>query len=221
MLWSLAFRGIALTLAIALSSLWAQLDAFGGTRGVQPVAVKLARLRLHLPRPWLSTPTVLWLGHSDLALHGWAALGVSAALFAAWGGPGARGAILVAHAIFLSFDCVFGLSMPWDCLLLEAGWLAPLLPAPAPLDSPGAVWDATPVHPAAAFLVRWLLFRVRVCGSNTRRHLHAQPLPLETLRSPLFIRAPRACGRASSCSASASSSSAARARPTRSTCATS
>ena len=29
--------------------------------------------------------------------------------------------------VFLSFDIAFGLSMPWDCLLLEAAWIAVLL----------------------------------------------------------------------------------------------
>ena len=48
--------------------------------------------------------------------------------------------------------------MPWACLLLEAGWVAALLPAPAP----GALYDAEPVHPAAAWLVRWLLFRLMI-----------------------------------------------------------
>ena len=42
MLWSIAFRGVALVQAIALTSLLPQLSAFGGTRGLQPVAVKLA-----------------------------------------------------------------------------------------------------------------------------------------------------------------------------------
>ena len=160
-LWSLTFRCVALVESIALCSLLPQIAAFGGTRGLQPIAVKLARTRLHRGswRAWLSTPSLLWLACSDVALHGWAVLGLSAALRAAWGGVGARACLLLANFVFLSFDPIFGLSMPWDCLLLEAGWTAALLPAPAA----GLVLeDTSPVHPAAAFLVRWLLFRLMI-----------------------------------------------------------
>ena len=161
-LWSLCFRGIALTLCVALGSLWTQLDAFGGTRGLQPIAVKFRRIQLHRRHAWLATPSVLWIACGDAALHGWVALGIAAALRAVWGGSGARTAILIANLIYLSFDPVFGLSMPWDCLLLEAGWLAPLLPSPSPPVSLAAMFDAEPVHPVAAFLVRWLLFRLMI-----------------------------------------------------------
>ena len=159
-IWSLTFRCVALVECIALCSLLPQLAAFGGTRGLQPAAVKFARARLHRGRgAWLSAPSLLWFAHSDVALHAWAVLGIAAALRAAWGGTGACACLLLANAVFLSFDPVVGLSMPWDCLLLEAGWISALLPPPA---AGLVLTDATPVHPAAAFLVRWLLFRLMI-----------------------------------------------------------
>lgn len=160
MLWSLAFRGVALVQIIALSSLVPQLLAFGGTRGLQPVAVKLKVLKLHLGRraAWLSTPTILWLSSTDSSLHGFALAGILAAMNAFIGGPGAALSLLFANIIFLSYDVVFGLSMPWDCLLLEAGWICALLPPPVLHE----LWDRTPVHPVAAWLVRWLLFRLMI-----------------------------------------------------------
>ena len=97
MLWSLALRGVGLALTIALTSCWVQLNAFGSSRGIQPIAVKLAKLRLHHRKmPWASTPTLLWLGCSDYALHSWVALGVAAALKTCWGGPGACASVLLA-----------------------------------------------------------------------------------------------------------------------------
>ena len=159
MLWSLAFRGVALVQIVALSSLLPQLSAFGGTRGLQPVAVKLSKLRLHMGRrAWLSTPTLLWFSSSDFALHGVAVAGIAAALNACCGGVCAAASLLLANVAFLSYDVVVGLSMPWDCLLLEAGWIGALLPPPVQYE----LFDQAPVHPAAAWLVRWLLFRLMI-----------------------------------------------------------
>ena len=162
-MYDICARAIALVLAIATASCWAQLDGYGSTRGLQPVAVRLQRLWLHRSCSWRnaigSQPTLLWFACSDGALHAYAFVGVSSALYAFYGGAGSRCALLLANCVYLSFDVIFNLNMPWDCLLLEAGWLAVLLPAPAPLyDAGGASAEA--VHPAAAFLLRWLLFRL-------------------------------------------------------------
>ena len=163
-LWGAAARGIALVQFVALVSCWLQLQAFGGSRGLNPVKVKLAKMKLHRGhwssnfRLFLSAPTLLWFGSSDVALHVWAALGAGGALIGALGGAAYPWCVLVANFVYLSFDVVFGLSMPWDCLLLEVGWLATLLPAPPALWATAAVPRAP--HAAAAWLVRWLLFRL-------------------------------------------------------------
>jgi hypothetical protein len=191
-MWEHATRAIAAVLAIALCSCWVQLDAFGSSRGLSPVSVRLARYRLHCSCSLLGAmrtqPTVFWFGCSDAALHAWTALGVGMALMAVWGGAGSRVCILLANLIFLSLDVCFDLSMPWDCLLLEAGWLCALLPAPTPLLD-GSI-APEPVHPAAAFLIRWLLFRLmfgfgklKFCGTAATDKLYvrdfmiAQPMP--------------------------------------------
>ena len=163
-MWSLCARLVAANHFIALLSILPQLSAFGGKRGLQPIAVKLSRIALHRRRgAWLSTPSLLWINHSDAALHGLAVLGLAAAVRAVCGGAGACACLLLSNIVFLSFDPVFGLSMPWDCLLLEAGWIAALLPTPAAFTSfANLLVDPVPVHPAASWLIRWLLFRLMI-----------------------------------------------------------
>ena len=46
--------------------------------------------------------------------------------------------------------------MPWDCLLIEAAWIAAMLPPP----STASPRRRRAAPPAAAWLVRWLLFRL-------------------------------------------------------------
>ena len=163
-MWSLCARLVAANHFIALLSILPQLSAFGGKRGLQPIAVKLSRMSLHRRRgAWLSTPSLLWINHSDAALHGLAVLGLAAAVKAIYGGTGACACLLLSNIAFLSFDPVFGLSMPWDCLLLEAGWIAALLPTPAAFTSfANLLVDPVPVQPAASWLIRWLLFRLMI-----------------------------------------------------------
>ena len=93
-MWDLCFRATSLVVFIALVSCRSQLDAFGGTKGLQPVAIKLSRIRLHLTgsserplriREWLrlvtNTPTLLWLGDSDSARRQQRQLGVHSELW--------------------------------------------------------------------------------------------------------------------------------------------
>lgn len=155
-------RGLAAVQAFALLDLSAQVVAFGGRQGIAPAHVTLTKLRCQLDRPqrrWRYVPSVLWAtGASDLALRGVALAG---ACFGVAGALGLGGLsplwCLCANACLLSLDCVFGLAMPWDCLLLELGWLGALLPPLLPLPALGG---AAPPHPAVAWMCRWLLWRL-------------------------------------------------------------
>ena len=120
-MWSLCARLVAVNHFIALLSILPQLSAFGGKRGLQPIAVKLSRMSLHRRRgAWLSTPSLLWINHSDAALHGLAVLGLAAAVRAVCGGAGACACLLLSNIVFLSFDRSLASRCP-GIAFLEAG----------------------------------------------------------------------------------------------------
>ena len=70
----------------------------------------------------------------------------------------AQGAPL-AWLCMLSLDGVVDLNYPWDCLLLEAGFLGLFLPATLPLAAGSLAATSAPL-PGVAWAFRWLLFRV-------------------------------------------------------------
>jgi hypothetical protein len=160
--WGLFARGLAAVQAFALFDLSRQVLAFGGSKGIVPAHVTLAKLRSQLDRPrqrWCYAPSVLWAtGSSDPALRG---VSLAGACFGAAGALGLGGLsplwCLCANVCLLSLDCVIGLAMPWDCLLLELGWLGALLPPLLPLPS---LESAGAAHPAVAWMCRWLLWRL-------------------------------------------------------------
>ena len=159
--WGLFARGLALVQAFALLDLSRQVLAFSGRRGIVPVHVTLRKLRAQLDRPALRglyAPSLLWLSDSDAALRGLALAGGAAGIAGALG-LGGQSALwcLVAQLCLLSLDVAIGLGMPWDCLLLELGWLGALLPPLPPVPALAAA--ATP-HPYVGWMCRWLLFRL-------------------------------------------------------------
>ncbi len=178
LVWGLLSRGLALVYAISFGSLcWRrQVLALAGSRGIAPLAAKLAAVRRDCPgwperlRRW---PTLFWLSASDDALALLPHVGGALALAALCGGAHAPVCFALVWALYLSLDMPVGLKFPWDSLLLEAGFLAPLLPATASLLSLPTTAAAAPAAPltfaalhlppaGVAFLYRLLLVRVMV-----------------------------------------------------------
>ncbi len=159
LVWGLFPRLLALVYLIALGSLFRQVVPLAGAEGLTPVGPLLDKIRADYPswRRFVYFPTLLWLGSSDRALRLLVIIGVVAALAAAYGGPWSVAALLVCWAAFLSLHPAVGLAYPWDCLLLESGFLALLLPATHAL--PDLTATAAPL-PALAWAFRLLLFRV-------------------------------------------------------------
>lgn len=139
-----------------------------GVGQVLPVHVLLAKLRLQLDRKalrWLYVPSFFWLSAEDWVLRLVPAIGMVAAAGALLGLPAGWSPLLLllAQLCLLSLDTVFWMGFPWDCLLFEVGWIAPLLPTLPPIWSPatglrlGGVCSA---HPLVAWMLRWLLWRL-------------------------------------------------------------
>jgi hypothetical protein len=79
--------------------------------------------------------------------------------------------------------------MPWDCLLLEVGWLAPLLPAVGPAWAAAGLRAAAAPHPLLAWALRWLLWRL-VFGFGKASDGPTRPPPSHGA-TPWHVRAGR------------------------------
>ena len=166
--WGAGARGIGMVYTISFVSLGSQILAMAGSRGITPALPVLRQLAADFPSPlrrfWYF-PSVLHalpLAASDkladAALLSLCACGTACGLAIVYGGVSGQFAACMAWVLLLSLDLVADLNYPWDCLLLEAGFLATLLPPSLPLPSG---WGATgPPSPALAWAFRWLLFRV-------------------------------------------------------------
>ena len=183
--WGLLPRGLAATYLISFASLcWRnQVVALAGARGISPLHKKLRAIARDYPSGatrFRRFPTLFWLvGASDAALTLLPLLGAVLALVCCVGGttphlpflpflpevpevpevPHTPVCFAALWAIYLSMDLPVGLKFPWDSLLLEAGFLAPLLPA-VPLAPALAASHLPPA--GVAFLYRLLLVRVMV-----------------------------------------------------------
>jgi len=193
--WGLCARGLALIYVIAFWSLRREVLALCGSRGIHPLAPKLAHLRAEMG-PWRAAarhPSLLWISSSDRALRFWLAPGMACAALAA---AGAASPLCLAAAwlIYLSFDVAIGLTFPWESMLFEAGLMAVLLPPLLPLPALGVT---SAPEPLLGLAFNWLLFRVLFgFGKNKftaeakddpvylRGFLISQPIP-----SPLGWRA--------------------------------
>ena len=195
--WGVFARLLALVYVVAFLIIRREILPLHGSRGVTPIAEKMARMRADLGARWslLRHPSLLWLNASDAALAWLPWAGVACGIAAACG---IASPVMLAAAwlIYLSFDVAIGLSFPWESMLLEAGFLAILLPALEPL--PALRMSGAP-EPILAFAFHWLLFRVLFGFGKTkftreavhepdylRGFLISQPIP-----SPLGWRAAR------------------------------
>lgn len=188
----LFLRSLGVVYAIAFGSFWAQIDRLIGSRGIAPAEELLpfAWNRLGGEEALLRFPTLFWIHVSDGALHATCAIGVIAGLLVA-AGVLQKPLLGLLWALYLSLVNVSDpfLSLQWDALLLETGFVSIFLPR----------WRAfcPPLDPdEPARLVRWclyfLLFRlmfasgmVKLLGgdptwlsfSALEYHYETQPLP--------------------------------------------
>ena len=156
---SLYLRLIGLVYLIAFISLWVQIEGLAGSQGILPAASYLEAVSRSVgaQRYWL-VPTLLWLDSSDFSLHVICAAGTLLSALLLFGLAPLLCLILL-WVLYLSLTVVCGefLGFQWDNLLLEAGFLAILMP-PAAWRLPLA--GATESRRLAQGLTRWLLFRL-------------------------------------------------------------
>ncbi|HEY6881493.1 MAG TPA: lipase maturation factor family protein [Polyangiales bacterium] len=158
LVWGLVPRFVGALYAVAFASLAGQVLGLVGRRGISPAHAQLAAMREHFPGPlrFVRLPTLLWLSSSDRMLWALPRLGMVAGAYAVYGGPGSWFALLLCWAIYLSLD-VCALMFPWDCFLIEAGFLTLFLPTVPALP---VIESAQLPLPIAAFAFRFLLIRL-------------------------------------------------------------
>ncbi|MDB4975452.1 MAG: hypothetical protein JWN48_3793 [Myxococcaceae bacterium] len=158
LVWGLVPRIVGALYVVAFASLSPQVLGLIGSRGISPVQAQLAETRRHFPGPlrFVRFPTLLWLNASDPVLRALPWLGMVAGAYAAVGGPGAWWALFACWAFYLSLDAC-ALMFPWDCLLVEAGFLSLFLPE---LPRLPALEAAVLPLPIISFMWRLLLIRL-------------------------------------------------------------
>jgi lipase maturation factor 1 len=171
-------KSLALVYLSAFISFAVQATALIGSDGVSPIGLYLARASQALgASAWLQVPTLLWIAHSNTALHVlcWAGICSSIALLC---GAVPRLMAVFLYILYLSIVAAGQefMSFQWDMLLLEAGFLATFLGS-----SKRIVW-----------LYRMLLFRLMLMSGTVKLlsgdptwhnltalnfHYQTQPLP--------------------------------------------
>ncbi|MGE5154324.1 MAG: lipase maturation factor family protein, partial [Bdellovibrio bacteriovorus] len=182
-------RLLGLIYLAAFASLAPQIEALAGSQGIYPMSEQLQlAAEQHGALRLLAYPSVFWIAPGDWALvavaWGGAALGLLLTLWP-WLGPvrgrdwGERALLILLFLLYLSLVHAgqYFTHFQWDNLLLEAGFLAILLPGGTRL----VIW-----------LFRWLLFRLRfesglsklISGdpgwrdlTALRHYFETQPLP--------------------------------------------
>jgi hypothetical protein len=159
LIWGVFTRLVGLVYLIAIASLWHQILPICGPSGIAPIAPQLRKIARDFPAPqrYFYFPTLLWINASDRFLRILIAAGACAAVAVIVGGSATPLALLVCWLVYLSLDSPAGLVYPWDTVLLEAGFLALLLPSLHVLPDLSATAAAPPV---VAWTFHWLLFRV-------------------------------------------------------------
>ena len=158
LVWGLLPRFIGLLYVIAFGSLIPQLESLLGSRGVFPIAQRLAAAQRDTPgvRRFFQFPSVLWLSPSDRMLRVIPWLGVLCGLCILYGGPLSPWALALAWLLWLSIEPAM-LIFPWDTMLQEAGFLALFLPTHPALPR----WEASMLpDPTVAFMFRWFVIRL-------------------------------------------------------------
>jgi hypothetical protein len=179
LVWGLGARLIAVVYAIAFISLHLEIVECVGARGVLPVRDRLRRMRLDsgLLRSVLRHPSLLWLSSSDRALRLIPVAGVVAAVMAICGMASAL-MLATCWICYLSLDVAMGFVLPWESLLLEAGFLALFLPG---LESlPSVMMRAAPA-PLLGWCFQWLLFRVMIGFGKLK-------FTAEAMSDPVYLR---------------------------------
>lgn len=152
-------RALGLIYVVAFASLLPQIVGLAGSRGITPVTSLLNAIRRDFPgfRRYAYFPTLLWLDSGDRALRGILWAGVASGCAVVVGGPHTPFALLLCFVLYLSLDLPVQVTFPWDCLLLEAGFLAVFLPPLRPLPEIAAV---APPPVLVVFALQFLTFRV-------------------------------------------------------------
>lgn len=160
-------RLLGVVFVCAFVSLWVQIDGLAGSHGILPVTAQLDALRGATTAALWFRPSLLWLGASDGALHGWLAVGTVASLLLALGIRPVIAAF-VAWLCYLSFVTtvpVF-LNFQWDALLLEVGLLAVFcLPWRR-----GQTLGSSALPRLGRLLIWWLLFRLMFESGVVKLH---------------------------------------------------
>lgn len=158
--WGLFPRLLGLVYLIAFVQLFPQMFLLAGENGINPISDKLKAIKRDFPgiKRFILFPGVQWLGSKNIHLTIYALAGCLCSAYIIIGGPYTSIAFLLCWFLYLSFDQVAGLSYPWDSLLLEVGFLSVFLPH-VNFIGENLLISQLP-HPAIAFLVRLLLFRV-------------------------------------------------------------
>jgi hypothetical protein len=156
---AVTLRSLGVVYALAILSLWVQIDGLIGSRGILPVEAFLARVAARVgDDAFWYLPTLVWLAPGDGILHALGAAGMVLALVLA-AGVVPTAALAGLWVIYLSLT-VAGqdfLGFQWDNLLLETGLLAIVLVPPCFRLGAGRTRAASPF---ALFLFRWLVFRL-------------------------------------------------------------
>lgn len=156
----LFLRALALIYLAAFWSLATQVQGLAGSHGIYPVAEQLDRMAGQFGQ-WapLAYPSVFWAVSADWALSAaaWGGCFLAVLVFlAGWrGGRWERALLILLYLLYLSLYHAgqYFTNFQWDYLLLEAGFLAILLPG-----------GARPV----VWLFRWLLFRLRLLSGLSK-----------------------------------------------------
>ena len=202
-IWGLFPRLLGFVYLIAIASLYNQVLVFAGSKGIQPFHLQLKKIKKDYPgiRRFFYFPTIFWFNASDRFLKMLVVLGSLSACWAIYGGPYAFFALFFCWMTYLSFDHCIELTFPWDCFLLEAGFLALFLPAIHSLPQIQAVAEPLPV---ISWAYRWLIFRLmfgfgkfKFFKINPKEHVYLhgfminQPLPSKigwlATRLPMWI----------------------------------
>ncbi len=179
--WGLFPRLLGVIYLIAFASLYHQALPFVGSRGISPIKEQLEKIRSNFAtrKRYIYFPTLLWIRADDRFIRLLMVTGIGASLWAVYGGPWSRLALVICWSVYLSFALPLALTYPWDCLLLEAGFIALFLPSVNALPDISAT--ATPL-PAVAWAYRWLLFRlilgfgkIKFIGTNSKELGYLKP----------------------------------------------
>lgn len=192
----LFLRALGLVYLIAFVSLWTQVTGLIGHNGILPADQLMSGVKQQCERQGIGAeryylmPTLCWFGSSDAFLNGLCAGGAVLAvlLFAGVAPVPCLGLLWLGYLSLVIVGRDF-LGFQWDCLLLEAGFLAIFLAPLQLLPRPGR--EAPPSR-LFIWLLRFLLFKLMFSSGcvkllsgdpNWRNltaltfHYQTQPLP--------------------------------------------